>query len=632
MARQRPVFRKITGVAPASQGLLARIQRATDDAAQRFGPNTAEVEAFINAAAQLTPWQWRQVLATKRLVSSVTKEGAGQAAGTARAIQASIRSSETHISEPMARAGEVLFDSLAKRSEEKQVAAWQALSALVMRSKLPALKFAVHYAPFASAIPVSGSDVLDPKTQHFIARIESLTPELCEILTRRWRTEPAASHALLAAVAKNRDVKSEEAVALAALAFIPGQLAGDAGWAAVRTVVHGGRVLACLADLSPEEIVANWAPLESVIPLGSLSGTGALPPVERVAAAVIGGIKTLQARRRSLRVAPTNPPKAPAPYGLNSTEVAAFIKGVAELTPIQWLRVLDRRKLVESVTREGSAESSSVVRSILAAIDGSRELDMFTRCRVFAAVERAAFASESRGRLRPDQVRQMYEPFAGTISLAVMSGNGFVQSIASLGKSDWQRVAQASPDANEEAVSPLVNAGAALIDFVGGRSDDEAVAIWHAVSALVQRYHLTPIKFAASYAPFASAIPVTSQRSLGAMVSRYVTALGRLGASQCTVLAQPWQVGDDVSNVLSKAVADGSARTAEEAAALTAVVTVPMRLAGSKGWAAVKTAAYGGRVIASRTKLTPQQLEELWRPVEGAIPIASLAAPAKARR
>lgn len=203
------VFTKITDVAPASQGLLGRIQRANDDAVQRFGPHTAEVEAFIEVVAQLTPWQWRQVLAIKRLVSSVTKEGAGEAAGTARAIQASIKSSETHLSEPMARAGEVLFDALAKRSEEKQVVAWQAMSAVVMRSKLPALKFAVHYAPFAWTIPGSGSDVLDLKTQVFIGRIEALTPEMTEILARRWRIEPAASRALLAAVAKNREVKSE---------------------------------------------------------------------------------------------------------------------------------------------------------------------------------------------------------------------------------------------------------------------------------------------------------------------------------------------------------------------------------------------------------------------------------------
>ena len=40
-------------MAPASHGLLGRIQRANDDASHRFGPNTAEVEAFINAAAAL---------------------------------------------------------------------------------------------------------------------------------------------------------------------------------------------------------------------------------------------------------------------------------------------------------------------------------------------------------------------------------------------------------------------------------------------------------------------------------------------------------------------------------------------------------------------------------------------------
>ena len=619
-------------MAPASQGLLARIQRANDDAAQRFGPNTAEVEAFIAAAAQLTPWQWRQVLAAKRLVASVTKEGAGEAAGTARSIQASIRSSDTRISEPMARAGEVLFDSLTKRSEEKQVAAWQAMSALVMRAQLPALKFAVHYAPFATAIPVAGSDVLDPKAQRFIALLHELTPEQCDVLARRWRIEPAASRALLQAVTKNREVKSEEAVALAGLGLIPNQITGDAGWSAIRTVVHGGRVLACLADLSAEDIATNWEPLEPVIPFRSLDESERLPAAERMAAAVLGGIKTIKARGRTSRVAPPLVAKAPAPYGQNSTEVAGFIKGVMELTPIQWLRVLDRRKLVESVTREGGAEPSSVVRSILAAIEGTRELDMFSRCRVFAAVERAAYAAESHARLDEDQLEKLHAPFIGTISLADLSGNSFVQSIASLGKHDWGRVAEHAPEANEEAVAPLVNAGAALVDFVGGRSDDEAVAIWHAASALVRRYHLTPIKFAASYAPFASAIPISNPRALGAMVSRYVTAIGRLGASQCAVLAQPRQLDDEASSALSKAVADGVARSAEEAAALAAVVTVPMRLAGSKGWAAVKMAAYGGRVIASRTKLTPEQLEELWKPIQPAIPLAALSAAPKTRR
>jgi hypothetical protein len=226
----------------------------------------------------------------------------------------------------------------------------------------------------------------------------------------------------------------------------------------------------------------------------------------------------------------------------------------------------------------------------------------------------------------------MYAPFRGFISVQAITGSGFARSIASLRKHDWEQVAAAAPNANEEAVAPLVEAGAALIDFLGGRSDDEVVATWHAVSALVRRYHLTPIKFAASYAPFASAIPVTSTRSLGAVVSRYVTALGRLGASQCAVLAQPWEVDEEILSVLSKAIADGNARSAEEAAALAAVVTVPMRLAGSKGWASVKTAAFGGRVIASRARLEPSQLEELWKPIQPAIPLASLGAPARPRR
>src|ERR1700737_2932557 len=152
----------------------------------------------------------------------------------------------------------------------------------------------------------------------------------------------------------------------------------------------------------------------------------------------------------------------------------------------------------------------------------------------------------------------MYSPFARSIPFGYVKGSGFAHQLAALSKNDWQKVAANAPPANEEAVAPLVNAGTALIDFFGGRSDDEAVAAWHAVSALVRRHHLTPIKFAASYAPFASAIPVTNPRSLGAMVSRYVTALGRLSAGQCAVLAQPSQVDEEAWNALSKGLPDGS--------------------------------------------------------------------------
>ena len=615
-------------MAPASHGLLGRIQRANDDASHRFGPHTAEVEAFIVAAAQLTPWQWRQVLAVRRLVASVSKEGAPD---SARSIQAAIRTSDRRISEPIARAGEVLFDTLVKKSDDKQVAAWQAMTAIVMRSQLPALKFAVNYAPFAALIPLSGSDVLDPKTRRFMARLEDLTGEQLEVLARRWRIEPAASRTLLQAVAKNRHVKSEEAVAIAALSLIPNQLTGDQGWAAVRTAVHAGRVLGTLADLAEQEITELWAPIESVISLASLSEVVELPASARVRAAVGSAIKTITRPPRSRAVtAPVA--RAAAPYGPNHAEVAAFIKGAAELSPIQWLRVLDRRKLVSSVTREGAAEPAGVVRSILAMLEGTRDLDSYLRCRAFVAVERAGFALEARGHPNLDQVREVLTPFEASIAFGELNGGGFAHKVASLDKGQWHRIASAAPDANEEAVAPLVNAGIALIDFFGGRSDDEAVAAWHAVSALVHRHRLTPIKFAASYAPFASAIPVTNPRSLGAMVSRYVTAVGRLGASQCAVLAQPWQIDDALSSVLSSAVADGGSRAGEEAAALNAVVTVPMRLAGGGGWAAVKTAAFGGRVIAIRSRLTVEQLVALWAPIQPAIPLVSLNAPARARR
>jgi len=617
---------------PASQGLLGRIQRANDDASRRFGPHTAEVEDFISAAAQLTPWQWRQVLAVRRLVLSVSKEGTGEPSDSARSIQGAIRTNDARISEPMARAGEVLFETLAKKSDEKQVAAWQAMSALVMRSHLPALKFVAHYAPFAAFIPASGADVLDPRSRRFIGAIEALTKEQCEALAHRWRIAPTASRALLQGVTKNRHVKSEEAAAMAAMTVIPAHLPGDSGWFAVRTAVHGGRVLGSLGELSQEQIAELWQPLEAAIPFESLDPSSEAPAAERVRAAVSGAIKSIKGTRGPARVPATPAVKTPAPYGSNSAEVAAFIKAVTEMTPIQWLRVIDRRKLVASVTREGNAEPAGVVRSILAAIEGTRELDTFTRCRAFAAVERAGFAAEAHGHLTHEQVDQMYAPFAETIPLQHLNGGGFAHKLAGLGKSEWERVAADAPEANEEAVAPLVNAGSALIDFFGGRSDDEAVATWHAVSALVRRHQLTAIKFAASYAPFSSAIPVSSPRSLGAMVSRYVTAIGRLGATQCAVLSQAWQISDDLSNALSKALSDGSARPGEEAAALAAVVTVPMRLSGSNGWAAVKTAAFGGRVIASRNKLTPEQLEGLWKPIQQAIPLASLGAPARTRR
>jgi hypothetical protein len=613
---------------PASHGLLGRLQRANDDASRRFGPNTAEVEAFIQAVAHFSPWQWRQVLAAQRLVASVTKDDPGREPHSVSSIQQAIRSTDGSMSEPMARAGERLLESLDKRSDEKVVAAWQGASALVMRHQLSALKFAAHYAAFAAVIPVSAIDALDPSSHRFVLAVETLSAQQCNVLAKPWRMDHEASRALQTAVAKSRFLKTEEAVALAALRSVPTHLQGDPGWAAVRTAVHGARVLGRRRELTDDEVALLWSPLQDAIPLESLQeGAKDVGARTRVRTAVSKAIKTMKAPR-----AAPSPAKASVPFGPNSAEVTAFVKGVVELTAIQWLRVLDRRQLVASVTREGSAEPASVVRAILAAIAGTRSLDIGARCRAFAAVERASFAVEAKARPGIEPALQYYAPFESLMPLADVGSGSFARRLGDLSGDDWTHVVSSVPAVSEDAIAPLVNAGTALIDFLRERTDDEAVATWHALSALVRRHHLTPIKFAASYAPFASAIPTTNARGRGVMVVRYVTAIGRLGGAQCELLARPWQMTDDISNALSRAMANGIARPAEEAAALAAMVTVPMRLTGSPGWAAVKTAAFGGRVIASRARLTSGQLEALWKPIEPAIPLASLGTPAKPRR
>src|SRR5207302_2101074 len=207
-------------------------------------------------------------------------------------------------------------------------------TALVMRSQLPAQKFAVHYVPLAAFMPLSGSDVLEPKTLRFIEALRGLAKDQLSALARRWRIEPGASRALLQAVAKNREVKSEEAVALAALALIPNLLTGDEGWSAVRTAVHGGRVLGALGELTPAEISELWAPLEGVIPLASLSEVETVAAGDRVRTAVNNAINKITRPPRG-RVAVPAAARPPAPYGPNHAEVAAFIKGASELSPIQ---------------------------------------------------------------------------------------------------------------------------------------------------------------------------------------------------------------------------------------------------------------------------------------------------------
>src|SRR5207244_8167023 len=262
--------------------------------------------------------------------------------------------------------------------------------------------------------------------------LDGLSKEQLLALAKRWRIEPVASSMLLKSVSKNRHVRSEEAVAIGALSLIPNQLTGDEGWSAVRTLVHGGRVLGTLGDLSTQEVAELWAPLEPVIPLSSLSHVEEpMPAAERGRSAVNSAIKTIPSPPRA-RAAPASAAKAPAPYGPNHAEVAAFINGVSELSAIQWLRVLDRRKLVASVTREGAAEPAGVVRSILAMLDGTRDLDNYLRCRAFVAVERASFALESHHHTNLDQIRPVLVPSEPSLALEGLNGGRVATKVPSL--------------------------------------------------------------------------------------------------------------------------------------------------------------------------------------------------------
>src|SRR2546425_5021602 len=289
---------------PDTHGLRGRILRANDDASRRFGENTAEVAAFTPWGARLPQWRGRGLPTARGLVSTVTKEDAGEATESRKAVQAAIRSTDGGLSEPMAKAGESLFEALDKRSDDKVATAWQALSALVLRQHLSPLKFGAHYAPFITLIPVAGFDALDPTTMRFLTAVQALTRDKCELLARRWRLDAESSRALLQVVAKTRYLKPEEAAALIALRTIPTQLRGDLGWAAVKTVVHGGRVLGARAELTNELIAVLWAPLEPAIPLASVEEPVSKPMRGRVRAAV-----------ERATAAITKPPASASPAG-----------------------------------------------------------------------------------------------------------------------------------------------------------------------------------------------------------------------------------------------------------------------------------------------------------------------------
>ncbi len=600
------------------------MSQAAATATERYGPNTGEVSAFIESVRRLAPAQWRKVLAARESLVRVTRDGAGPPAETVRALLDETASGETTLPEPMANVARDLAGALSGRSDAEAVAAWQAATALVRRRQLAALTFAAHYAPFASVIPPQRESEVAPIVQLFANALKWLAAAQWESLARPWSLDREASSALLQASLKSRARDAEEYVALSAIGLAAKHVSGDAGWAAVKTAVHGARVLGSMAELTAEQCCTLWAPLEAAIALRSLTEApiSDKPPKPRAKRAPAAATKKAPGPKK-------RPAASRTPFGPNDAEVAAFVKAIPQLTAIQWLRVLDRRQLVASVTRDGEDEEAVVVRSIIAALNGTAEFELDGRCAVYSTVERAAFALGAQTRLGADEFAQHYGAMAEIIPIGEVDAAAFAARVAALNPEEWTRLAAVAPAANIAAVAPFVNAGAAIAPSLEQRHDAEAVAAWHALAALIRRHQLSPIKFAVSYAPFASAVVVTKPRSIPPVVQRYLTAVGRLSAHQCSVLAEPWLLADDVSDALGKATAGGESRAAEEAAALSALVTVPMRIKGDEGWAASKTATYGGRVIAARAKLTDEQLVALWKPLERAIPLASLATSSK---
>jgi hypothetical protein len=589
---------------------------------ERYGPNTAEVTAFIESVGRLSPSKWKKVLAARESATRVTRDGSGQPAEVVRALLGGDPNGAGTLPEPMSNVATDMAAMLAKRSDAEAVAAWQAASALVRRRQLSALTFAAHYAPFASVIPPLQAEGVPPIVERFANALKWLSAPQWASLSRPWSLDRESSGSLLQAALKSRARESEEAVAIAAIAVAPKHVSGDAGWAAVKTAVHGGRVLSSIGELTTDQLQTVWAPLEEAVALRSLTDApvSEKPSRSRAKKAPPPDEEVKVEKKRIAR------PRADAAYGPNTAEVAAFVKAIPELSAIQWLRVLDRRQLVANVTREGEDESAVVVRSILAAARASAGLELEARCSVFSAVERAAFALAARARLSDDQFHEHYVVMAEVIPVGEADTASFAARVAALNPEEWMRLAGVVAPADVAAVEPLVNAADALAAHLDQRTDAEVVVAWHAVTALVRRHRLSPIKFAVSYAPFASAAVVSKARSIAPVVQRYLTAVGRLSAHQCAVLAEPWLLADDVSNALARATAGAATRAAEEAAALAALVTVPMRVTGDAGWAACKTATFGGRVIAARSNLSDEELLALWKPLERAIPIASLAA------
>ena len=142
-------------------------------------------------------------------------------------------------------------------------------------------------------------------------------------------------------------------------------------------------------------------------------------------------------------------------------------------------------------------------------------------------------------------------------------------------------------------------------------------------AALVNRQSLAD-KFAVSLRP---ASGVTWQAEVARRCAALLTAVGRL-SYQCALLAEPWLLRTTFEQALGGSP-DGSARTAEEGGA------------GGSGHRARETlrCGVGGHqdppptALASRrvAAFSQEDFAVLWKPLERAIPIASLETPAKSK-
>src|SRR5579872_110597 len=140
--------------------------------AQRFGPNSAEVAAFIAAVDRLTESQWRKVVAARKHAALVLRDAS---APSADAVRAMLRGQDEAPAGPASEINRALAPALGGKGDDKVIAAWQAANALSRRRQMAALTFAAHYAPFAEVIPTAGGAEPRPAVQRFLKRLRGLT-------------------------------------------------------------------------------------------------------------------------------------------------------------------------------------------------------------------------------------------------------------------------------------------------------------------------------------------------------------------------------------------------------------------------------------------------------------------------